>query len=163
MKNDVSLLLLIVFSPLLFFVVECVAFIDTFDGLDTLPEGLRHIAVTARGDAETDVRMAARIDGCLWLSGGFLLGIGGGCLLGSVGIVGARFYEPSPPPTRLVGKSPEYIDFYVARYKSKRNTAALGSACLGCTAGVATVGCLVTPWATVLGIVAGRMADERGW
>ena len=44
-------------------------------------------------------------------------GLAGGCLLGALGIVGARFYEPSPPPTRFIGKSPEYIDAYVARYK----------------------------------------------
>jgi hypothetical protein len=163
MKKDVSSLLLIgliVFSISLLWVVECVPIIDTFE---TVPEGLRHIADTAKDDASTDVRTVARVDACLWLSGGFCLGIGGGCLLGSLGIVGAYFYQPSPHPTRLVGKPPEYIDFYVTHYKRERNRAALGGACLGCTAGAVTAGCLVTPWATVLGTFAGRIADGRGW
>ena len=62
-----------------------------------------------------------------------------------------------------MGKSPEYINAYVSRYKSIRNNAALGGACLGCIAGAIMAGCLVTPWATALGVGAGRMADERGW
>ena len=162
MKKDVSSLLLIgliVFSISLLWVVESVSIIDTWRSEP--PEG--SLAATAIDDAEADVRTVARVDACLWLSGGFCLGIGGGCLLGSLGIVGAYFYQPSPHPTRLVGKPPEYIDFYVTHYKRERNRAALGGACLGCTAGAVTAGCLVTPWATVLGTFAGRIADGRGW
>ena len=162
MKKDVSSLLLmvwIVFSISLLWVVECVSIIDTWPPRP--PEG--SLAATAIDDAEADVRTAARVDACLWLSGGFCLGISGGCLLGSLGIVGAAFYEPSPPPMRLVGKSPEYIDFYVAHYKAERIEAAFGGAGLGCIAGAVTAGCLVTPWATVLGTFAGRIADQRGW
>ena len=162
MKKDVSSLLLIgliVFSISLLWGVECVSIIDTWPPRP--PEG--SLAATAIDDAEADVRTVARVDACLWLSGGFCLGIGGGCLLGSLGIVGAYFYQPSPHPTRLVGKPPEYIDFYVTHYKRERNRAALGGACLGCTAGAVTAGCLVTPWATVLGTFAGRIADGRGW
>ena len=112
-------------------------------------------------DAEADIGIAGRVDTCLWLSGGFCLGISGGCLLGSVGIVAAGFYEPSPPPMRLVGKSPEYIDAYVVHYKAERTRSAVNGACLGCIAGAITAGVLVTPWAAVLGIF--EFADQRGW
>ena len=162
MKKDMNSLLLIaliVFSISLLLGFECVAIIDKWEA----PAPAGSPVVTARDDASTDVRTAATIDSCLWLSGGFSLGIGGGCLLGSLGIVGAYFYQPSPPPTRFMGKPPEYIDAYVSRYKETRNNAALGGVCLGCIAGTITAGCLVTPWAAALGVVAGRMADERGW
>ena len=71
--------------------------------------------------------------------------------------------ELSPPLTRLLDKSPEYIDFYVDRYKRTRNQVALSGACLGCIAGAVTAGSLVTPWATALRTFAGRIADEKGW
>ena len=122
-------------------------------------EDLRPIAKAARDDARDD----AKIDGYLWLSGAFCLGIGGGCVFGSVGVVAAYFYEPSPPPTRLVGKPPEYVDAYVSMYKSERNKTALSGASLGCIAGAVVAGCLVTPWAAALGTYAGRIAHERGW
>lgn len=162
MKKDMSSLLLIAliaFSVSLLLGVECVAIIDKWEA----PAPAGSPVATARDDASTDVGTAATIDLCLWLSGGFSLGVVGGCLLGALGIVGARFYEPSPPPTRFIGKSPEYIDAYVARYKSTRNDVALSGACLGCIAGTITAGYLVTPWAAALGVFAGRMADERGW
>ena len=157
--NLLLLIASIVFSISLLLGVECVAIIDKWEA----PAPAGSPVATARNDASTDVRTAATIDTCLWLSGGFGLGIGGGCLLGALGIVGARFYEPSPPPTRFIGKSPEYIDAYIARYKSTRNEVALSGACLGCIAGAITAGCLVTPWATALGVFAGRIVDERGW
>ena len=162
MKKDVRLLLLmglIVFSISLLLGVECVAIIDIWEV--PAPEGSPVAA--ARDDAKTDVATAARVDVCLWLSGGFGLGFGGGCLLGSLGIVGAYFYQPSPPLTRFIGKSPEYIDAYIARYKRARNQVALSGAGLGCIAGAVTAGCLVTPWAAALGTFVGRIADERGW
>ena len=157
--NSLLLIALIVFSVSLFLGIECVAIIDRWEA--PAPEG-SPVAI-GREDASSDVRTVARFDSCLWLAGGFAFGIGGGCLLGSLGIVGAYFYQPSPSPTRLMGKPPEYIDAYVSRYKETRNNTALGGACLGCIVGTITAGCLVTPWAAALGVVAGRMVDERGW
>ncbi len=154
-KKDVSLLLLVAFSILLLSIVGCVP--DTY--YMTTDNREHQIIETAKADAIVD----AKIERWLWCSGGLCLGIGGGCLLGSLGIVGAYFYEPSPAPTRLVGKSPEYIALYVAYYKGQRNTDALNAASLGCTAGVLTAGCIATPWATVLGTFAGRIATERRW
>ena len=69
MKKDVSSLLLmvwIVFSISLLWVVESVSIIDTWRSEP--PEG--SLAATAIDDAEADVRTAARVDTCLWLSGG---------------------------------------------------------------------------------------------
>ena len=106
----------------------------------------------------------ADVNSCLWLSGGLCLGVGGGCLLGSLGVVAAFFYEPSPPPpTRLLGKPPEYVDVYVSNYKHARWMLALSGASLGCATGAIAAGCLVTPWSAALGTVVGRMVDERGW
>ena len=109
MKKDVSSPLLIVFSIPLLSMVGCISIMSDV----WVCEDLRPIYETAHDDAHDD----ANVDRCMWLSGGLCLGVGGGCLLGSLGIVAAHFYEPSPPPTRLLGKPPEYVDFYVSNYK----------------------------------------------
>jgi hypothetical protein len=155
MKKDVSSPLLIVFSIPLLSMVGCISIMSDV----WVREDLRPIYETAHDDAHDD----AHVDRCLWLSGGLCLGFGGGCLLGPLGIVAAHFYEPSPPPTRLLGKPPEYVDFYVSNYREVRQNVALSAASIGCIAGAVTAGCLVTPWATVLGTFAGRIADGRGW
>jgi hypothetical protein len=157
MKKDVSLLFLITwitFSILLLSMVGCV-----LPYMVESDENARQIGKAAYDDAHDD----ANVDRCMWLSGGLCLGFGGGCLLGPLGIVAAHFYEPSPPPTRLLGKPPEYVDFYVSNYREVRQNVALSAASIGCIAGAVTAGCLVTPWATVLGTFAGRIADGRGW
>ncbi len=41
-----------------------------------------------------------------------------GCLLGLIGVVIAAVAEPTPPPARLMGKSPEYLAVYTQTYKS---------------------------------------------
>ena len=137
--SSLLLMVLIVFTISLLLGVECIAIIDLWDV--PMPEG-SPVAI-GREDASTDVRAAARFDACLWVSGGFGLGIGGGCLLGALGIIGAYFYEPSPPLTRLIGKPPEYIDAYVVSYKRARNRAALGGAGLGvyCRSGHCRIPC----------------------
>ena len=68
-------------------------------------EVLRQIAAAAKNDAESD----ADADGCLWFCSGFSLALGGGCLLGSLSLIGSYLHRPSPPLNRLVGKPPEYI------------------------------------------------------
>lgn len=155
MRKEISLLLLTVFGTPLISIVGCVP--DTY--YMTEDEGSRDIIEAAKVDADAD----ANVERWLWCSGGLCLGVSGGCLLGSLGVVAAYFYEPSPPPMRLVGKSSEYIDLYVAHYKGQRNTDVLNSALIGCTTGAVVTGCLVTPWATVLGTFAGRIAAERRW
>ena len=58
--------------------------------------------IAAERDARNDVNTG------LW----FL----GGCLGGVIGLVVAYAVEPSPPATRLLGKSPEYVAFYTDAY-----------------------------------------------
>ena len=113
-------------------------------------EVLRQIAAAAENDADND----ADADGCLWFCSGFSLAIGGGCLLGSLSLIGSYLDRPSPPLTRLVGKPPEYIGVYIDTYKERRRVAASSAAVVGCTLGAATAGCLafagVSPWSTAL-------------
>ena len=89
---------------------------------------------TAERDAEADTK---RI---VWVGGNFVLGIVGGCLLGSVGLLGAYIYEPSPPVSRLLGKSPEYIMFYTDAYKAKARDLQLKYASIGCISGSVVAG-----------------------
>lgn len=56
----------------------------------------------AQMDAEND------INGTIWF--------GAGCLLGLIGWGAAYVVKPSPPATRLVGKSPEYVAQYTDCY-----------------------------------------------
>ncbi len=153
MKENISLLLLIASSISLLSMVGCVESYMTVSD-----KSLRQIAKAGHDDAYNDVN-----DRYLWLSGGFCLGISGGCLLGTLGIVGAYFYQPSPPPMRLLGKPPEYIDVYVGYYKAAKNRIALSGACLGCAVGAIVAAVPRTPWAIPFGFFAGRIATERGW
>ena len=113
-------------------------------------EVLQQIAAAAEHDAAEDTDA----DGCLWFCSGFSLALGGGCLLGSLSLVPAYSYQPSPPLSRLVGKPPEYIAVYVDTYKEQRRSTAASAAIVGCTLGAATAGCLalvgVSPWSTAL-------------
>ena len=113
-------------------------------------EVLQQIAAAAEHDAAED----ADVDGCLWFCSGFSLALGGGCLLGSLSLVPAYSYQPSPPLSRLVGKPPEYISVYMDTYKEQRRSTAASAAIVGCTLGAATAGCLalvgVSPWSTAL-------------
>ena len=156
MKKNVSLLLfigVIAFSIPLLSMAACIM-TDVW-----VREDLRPVYETARNDANTD----ANIDRYLWLSGGLCLGFGGGCLLGPLGIVAAYFYEPSPPPTRLLGKPPEYVDFYVSNYKKIRQNVALSAAGIGCLVGAIAAAIPRTPWAIVFGSAGGKIATENGW
>ena len=85
--------------------------------------------VAAERDAETDTSQA------LWIGGTFVLAAVGGCLLGSVGLLGAYIYEPPVPSHRLLGKSPEYVMFYTQAYKEKAENLQVKSSFLGCLGG----------------------------
>lgn len=56
----------------------------------------------------------------------------GGCFGGVIGVIIAYGIEPSPPATRLLGKSPEYVDFYTQAYVEKANKLQTNSALGGC-------------------------------
>ena len=60
---------------------------------------------TAEREAESDTKTVK------W----FFIGFFGAIL----GILIASVYEPSPPASRLLGKSPEYVALYTDSYKAK--------------------------------------------
>ena len=96
----------------------------------------------AEADANKDVsKLLCFSAGCV-LSALFFLPSPYGYLLPPAGIIGSYSYRPGPPPSRLIGKSPEYISAYTTTYKSKRgNIQALWTSA-GCFSGcvVITVG-----------------------
>ena len=55
-----------------------------------------------------------------------------GCFGCVVGVGAAYGVEPSPPATRLLGKSPEYVTFYTDAYKEKAKRLQTDSAVRGC-------------------------------
>ena len=84
----------------------------------------------AKQDAESVVNKG------IWFgAGGFILGgtliffriienptekmVGAACLLHGVALAGAFAYSPAPPPSRLLGKSAEYITIYTDAYKAE--------------------------------------------
>ena len=91
------------------------------------------VDVLAKASAERDA--AADVNQFLWGAGTFGLAIIGGCLLGSIGLLGSYLYEPSPPTSRLLGKSPEYILFYSDAYKAKARSVQARASVLGCLGG----------------------------
>ena len=92
--------------------------------------------VQAIQDAERDAE--AHINKGMWF--------GIGCIFPGVGLLAPYFYQPPPPTSALLGKSPEYIAYYTDTYKRKTQnlqfTSALGGQatfCVGyCVLGVAS-------------------------
>jgi hypothetical protein len=76
----------------------------------------------ARMTAEMDAK--ADCNGALW--------IGAGCLGGLLGLLISYVYMPSPPASRLIGKSPEYVAVYTDAYKEKSRSIQTSNALIGC-------------------------------
>jgi hypothetical protein len=55
-----------------------------------------------------------------------------GCLLGGIGVIIAYVAEPTPPPARLIGQSPEWVTVYSAAYKTAGRSAQGKGALIGC-------------------------------
>ncbi|MCG9126681.1 hypothetical protein JT359_03670 [Candidatus Poribacteria bacterium] len=68
-------------------------------------------------DAETDVTKI------LWIVVGFFASL--------IGILIAYIYQPSPPASRLVEKSQEYVMFYTEAYKNKSRSVQVTNALIG--------------------------------
>ena len=68
----------------------------------------------------------------VWIFAGFFLNI--------VGILGANILTPTVPPTKLLGKSPEYVDSYTKTYQREVRRKRTEQATLGCTAGALCLG-----------------------
>ena len=86
--------------------------------------------------AITDAENDAKTDNnpYLWGSGTFVIAVIGGCMLGSLPLIGSFIYEPNVPSQRLLGKSPEYILFYTETYKKtvkNQNTINSLGGCIG--------------------------------
>ena len=97
-------------------------------------------AITAaEQDANKDVNKPLWFGaGCI-LSGLFFLQEPFGYIAPPAGIVGTYFYRPAPPPSRLIGKSPEYVDAYTSAYQLKRGSIQAQWASAGCLGGCLTV------------------------
>lgn len=100
-------------------------------------EELKNACTQAEFDAQRDV------NGMLWLAIGFFGGI--------FGIAAAYVIEPSPPASRLIGKSAEYVATYTDCYKSAGKDIQTKNAIKGCVISgllyVAVYGCYYAIWA----------------
>lgn len=81
-------------------------------------------------------------------------------LLPPVGLAGTYFYQPDPPLSRLMGKSPEYVDVYTSTYKSKRGNIQARWASAGCISGCVVVGGLVVAVGVGVGLGAAGVLEE---
>ncbi|MCD6531997.1 hypothetical protein J7K99_06115 [bacterium] len=77
----------------------------------------------------TDAKLDAQIDinTTLWM--------GAGCLFGLLGVGAAYVIEPSPPASRLLGKSAEYVAIYTDCYKEEGKSIQTKAALKGCVVG----------------------------
>jgi hypothetical protein len=65
---------------------------------------------------------------------------GVGCLLGPLGVATAYFTIPNPSPTRLLGKSPEYVAAYSDAYRAAAKRAQANNAWTGFAICLVSVG-----------------------
>lgn len=103
-------------------------------------EELKNACTQAEFDAQRD------INGTLWLAIGFFGGI--------FGIAAAYVIEPTPPASRLLGKSSDYVATYTDCYKSAAKDIQTKNAIKGCVISgllyVAVYGCYYALWAAAL-------------
>ena len=119
---------------------------------------------SAETDANTDVNKPLYFGlGCLLTALPFIssLVIDGSftptTIIGApAGILGTYFYQPDPPMSRLIGKSPEYVNTYIRSYKSKRGK----TQALWTSAGCVTGGCITG--ALISGVLVGVMTALEG-
>lgn len=76
-----------------------------------------HPDLTAEQDAESDAKKVT------WFFIGFLGNI--------LGVLIASVYEPAPPASRLLGKSPEEAAFYTDSYRAKSRSIQLRQSVIG--------------------------------
>ena len=83
-----------------------------------------------------------------------LLDLGGGAVIGgcvgfAVGLIlpirAIYKYQSSPPPERLIGKSPEYVEFYTNTYMAKSRSLRIKWAAVGAASPILLLG-LVPPY-----------------
>ena len=94
------------------------------------------IAVAAaEADANKDVKKPLWFGAGSLLSGLLFLPIPYGYISPPIGAISTYFYQPAPPPSRLIGKSPEYIAAYTSAYKLKRGNIQVRWTSAGCLSG----------------------------
>ena len=81
----------------------------------------------ARIEAERDARRDT--NGALWFFAG--------CCGGPTGLVVSYAITPSPPVSKFLGKSPEYVAYYTDFYRAKAKSIQTGRALMGCGVTVA--------------------------
>ena len=55
-----------------------------------------------------------------------------GCIFPGVGLLAPYFYQPLPPASAFIGKSPEYVAYYTDTYKRKTQNLQFQGAAIGC-------------------------------
>lgn len=100
--------------------------------------------IDAENDAKTDNNPR------VWGVGTFGIAMMGGCLLGSLPLIGSFIYEPNVPSQRLLGKSPEYILSYTETYKKKVKNQNTTHSLLGCVSGSLAAAYI---WTTIYPII----------
>lgn len=63
-----------------------------------------------------------------------------GCVGGVLGVAGSYVYEPPPPASALLGKSPEYVAFYTDAYTLKTKNIQTRGAIEGCAVSTLAIG-----------------------
>ena len=113
-------------------------------------------ATAAEADANKDVnKLLCFSTGCVF-SALFFLPSPYGYFLPPTGIIGSYSYRPSPPPSRLIGKSPEYIAAYTSVYQLKRADIQAQWTSAGCLSGCIILGTI----AVGIGIGNGIRAED---
>ena len=90
-------------------------------------------AAQAISDAERD---AKSVNTVIWAASG--------CVFSIFGILLASIHTPTVPAYKLLGKSPEYVEYYTSTYQQSVKNDQIADATLGCLSGgfVAGVGCI---------------------
>lgn len=102
-------------------------------------------AALAVVDAKNDVKEPFG-----WLGGSFLMASGLGCLGGSIVILASQAVSPIPPTHRLVGKSSEYVSFYMNTYQSEIRRKRLIYTSVGCLGGTFVAAIIWAPYYNTL-------------
>lgn len=108
--------------------------------------------IAAEQDANKDINKPFWFGAGCFLSGLFFLPVPFGYIVPPAGVVGTYFYRPAPPLSRLIGKSPEYVDAYTSAYELKRGNIQAQWASAGCLGGCLTVTVVVVGIAIGIGI-----------
>ena len=120
----------------MFLCLTSLSFAQRGHRLQRTENGLLQARLDAQRDAQTDVNQF------LWGAGSCVLASVGSCLLGSVGVIGANAYQPTPPPDRLLGKSPQYVTSYTKAYQTKSKRLQMRASAIGCIGGTIVNGIL---------------------